>query len=263
MPSLRPGAIDDDRLDRSRRIAWIDLLAVQQTRCLVVGGGALGNEVLKDLLLSGFEDISIVDMDHVVESNLNRCVFFREEDARNRRMKAEVLAERGVDLFPGARLTAHSCTVEELPSLQGYGVIFGCLDNLKARVHVNSHSYRHVVPFIDGGTEGMSGRVQVVLPPHGPCLQCGMNKSHFKVLEKRFSCSGRETSFFEPKRAAEITTTSIIAAMQVREALKIVSGQGQRCIHHVAHYNGLSGKCEELELTIDPSCPMHEMSRQQ
>jgi len=43
-------------------------------------------------VLSGFKNVTIVDMDHVVGSNLNRCLFFRREDASNRRMKAEVIA---------------------------------------------------------------------------------------------------------------------------------------------------------------------------
>ncbi len=257
MTTLRPGGIDNDRLDRSRRIAWLDLDSVQDTRCLVVGGGALGNEVVKNLLLSGFKDIDVVDMDHVVMSNLNRCILFRECDVLNGRMKAEVIAERARDICPGSEVKAYTCRVEDFPSLSRYDVIFGCLDNIISRLHVNSHAYHGSIAYIDGGTEGMSGRVQVVLPPSTPCLQCGMNRSHFKIMEKRFSCTGKGTSFFEPRMAAEITTTSVIAAIQVREAIKIVSGRRDDCVRNVMHYHGLSGKMQELEMEIDSRCPMH------
>lgn len=56
---------------------------------------------------------------------------------------------------------------------------------------------------------------------------------------------------------AEITTTSVVAAIQVREAVKIMSGKEMDCIKHVLHYNGLTNASENLELSIDPQCPMH------
>jgi len=74
---IRPGAEDDDRLDRARRIGWVDLEKVASSRILVVGAGALGNEAVKDLVLFGFRRIDVLDMDTVVRSNLNRCVLFR------------------------------------------------------------------------------------------------------------------------------------------------------------------------------------------
>jgi molybdopterin/thiamine biosynthesis adenylyltransferase len=103
----------------------------------------------------------------------------------------------------------------------------------------------------------MAGRVQVVIPPSTPCLQCGMNRTHFKVMDRRYSCTGNEASFYEPKLPAEITTTSVVAAIQVREAVKIMSGREMDCIKHVLHYNGLTNASENLELSIDPRCPMH------
>jgi len=71
---------DRDRFDRMRRIDCLDIDNLHRSRCLVVGAGALGNEVVKCMLLAGFGDITIVDMDEVVISNLSRCVFFREGD---------------------------------------------------------------------------------------------------------------------------------------------------------------------------------------
>lgn len=258
--TLIPGEADMDRFDRSKRINWIDLDSVHGKNCLVVGAGALGNEVIKNLVLSGFRSIVLVDMDHIVTSNLNRCLFFREGESYRRELKAKVLAERARELDPGIRIEARASKIQELEDheWERFDLVLGCLDNIEARLHVNSHAYHMGIPYIDGGTHGMAGKVQVVLPPSTPCFQCGLNRSHYRVLEKRFSCTGENMTFFEPKLPAEITTTSLVAAVQVREAMKIASGMTDKCIKHVLHYNGLTGMWEEFELSIDSACPLHQ-----
>jgi hypothetical protein len=84
-----------------------------------------------------------------------------------------------------------------------------------------------------------------------------MNNSHQRILERRFSCTGAEVVVHENKIAAEITTSSIIAAMQVREALKVISGRPETCIRHVEYYDGLQVRSESYELELDPDCPNH------
>jgi molybdopterin/thiamine biosynthesis adenylyltransferase len=225
----------------------------------VIGAGALGNEVVKNLVLSGFEDIVIVDMDRVVLSNLNRCLFFREEDAERRSFKATVLADMAQRMNAACRVNGMAIKVQDLDEdvFRSSDVVLGCLDNIAARLHVNAHCCHLGRPLIDGGTLSTSGKVQVVIPPDSPCLQCSMNRTHYRALERRFSCTGSDTTFFEPKLAAEITTTSVIAAIQVREAIKVLSGREDRCLHHLLRYDGLDNQALELEVPLDPDCGLH------
>ena len=72
-----------------------------RTDYLVVGAGALGNEVLKNLALLGVGTVYVVDFDEIEESNLTRSVLFRAEDCG--RPKAEVAAAGYRGIFPGAR----------------------------------------------------------------------------------------------------------------------------------------------------------------
>lgn len=256
---LKLGAADDDRFDRSRRIKWLDMDAVSRSRVLMVGAGALGNEVGKNLVLSGFRRISIVDMDHVVGSNLNRCLFFSKEDATKKRAKAEVVAEGMRAINPDAAIDHFVGRIEDQPEglFTEHDMVLGCLDNILARLHSNSHSYAAGRVYVDGGMEGFVGKVTVVRPPDGACVQCGMNKSHAKVAGLRYSCTGKDVVFHEPRLAAEITTTSIVSAVMVREALKQVSGKADMMLSNVFYYDGQRNVSEEIEIPRDPACPVH------
>jgi len=256
---LRVGETEKDRFDRSRRIGWLDLGRISEARALVVGAGAIGNEVGKDLVLSGFRRATVVDMDHVVGSNLNRCIFFTRADAEGRALKAEAVAQGMSSLADGLEVSAVTSRIEDLSdsAFREHDVILGCLDNIAARINVNTRSYAMMKTLIDGAMDGFLGRVTVVRPPDGACLQCGMNRTHAKVASLRFSCTGEGVVFHEPRIAAEITTTSVVAAVMVREAIKVVSGRNDLLLSNAFYYDGQSNRSEEMEIPLDPRCPVH------
>jgi len=260
---LGVGATDEDMFDRSRRIGWLDLASISRAKVLMIGAGALGNEVAKDLVLSGFTEVTIVDMDHVVGSNLNRCLFFSREDARQGRKKAEVVAEGMRKLSANVKVCSIAGKIQDQPGrlFGDHNIVLGCLDNIEARIHANAHSYSAGRVYIDGGMEGFLGKVMVARPPKGACLQCGMNRTHAKVASLRFSCTGRDVVFHEPKLAAEITTTSIISAVMVRESLKAVSRHPEMLLNNAFYYDGRRNLSEEMEIPLDSECPVHLCGR--
>ena len=249
---IKAGYYDDDRFDRSKRIDVLDMDRIQNARTLVVGAGALGNEVVKCLILSGFRNIMMVDMDDVTTSNLNRCVFFRESDVRNG-MKVDIVAKRASELDPDVKIIPKAIRIQELKEWD-FDIVLGCLDNISARLHTNAHCVYHNIPYVDGATDGLRGKVQVVLDD--VCLQCTTNRTHAKIVDQRFSCTDSQ-HIFVPRMAAEITTTSVIAAIQVREALKIISGRSDMCIINVFYYDGMTGETQILCAEQDPECPNH------
>jgi molybdopterin/thiamine biosynthesis adenylyltransferase len=238
---LRADRLNEDKWDRTKRMGFLNIEKIQNAKVLMVGCGAIGNEVAKNLILEGFRNITIIDMDYIVRSNLNRCLFFTDLDADKKRLKAEVISEKMMAMDPDVKVEHHSKKIEDMPEdfIPSHDVVLGCLDNVGARLHINAHCYYNKVPYIDGATLGLVGKVQVVSPPETSCLECGMNKTHMKIMEKRFSCTGTDITFFEQKMAAEITTTAIVAAIQVREAAKLVSGQGDKIIKNMFYYDGM------------------------
>lgn len=256
--ALRIGYEKEDRLDRSRRIEWLDVDRILASSVLVIGAGALGNEVMKNLVLSGFKEIVVVDFDRVERSNLSRCVFFSEMDALRGVPKAEALAKAAMALVPGVLIEPIVGRVESLTA-EDFGkhdLVFGCLDNFNARLHANSHSRVAGVPYIDGGMKGTTGKIFVSLPD-GPCLECASNITHSKIAAMRYSCTGRDVSFFLPPVPAEITTTSIVSGLAVREGIRVLSRNAEKLQGQMIYYDGIKNAFELLEIDIDPQCPNH------
>src|ERR1051326_853381 len=75
---------------------------IRSARALVVGAGALGNEVCKNLAMMGVRAIAVLDRDTVEVANLSRSIFFREMD--HGRPKVEVIAERLRELNPDVEI---------------------------------------------------------------------------------------------------------------------------------------------------------------
>ncbi len=234
------------------RTEWIDMDRIHGFRVFVAGAGALGNEVVKDLVLAGFRDITVADPDVVEESNLSRCVLFRPRHVGTN--KAAAAAETVPELDPDCVLTPLARRIQEL-DLGGYDVFVGCLDSISARLHLNSHAMYLGTPYVDGATDAFRGRLQVVLPG-GPCMECSMNGTHIRELHRTFSCiPGGEA---EPEvLSSGITTAAVVAGMCVREVLKIACGIPGRCVGGVSYYDGMGGTLETFSLERNPRCPNH------
>ena len=256
---LKADRLNEDKLERSKRIGFLDIEAIGCARVLVVGLGAIGNETVKNLVLSGFHHFALVDMDYIVRSNLNRCVFFRDIDASVRSLKTDVVSRAAKELDDEIRVETYDQKIQELGDdfIPKFDMVFGCLDNIDARLHINAHCYYNKIPYIDAATNGFIGKVQVIIPPDTPCLECAMNKTHYAILEKRFSCTGVDVTYFEDKMPAEITTTAVVSAVQVKEGLKIISGHAEKCLKNTFYYHGINNMSDELELEVNPDCPHH------
>src|SRR5439155_8543156 len=118
-----------DRYARHRLIDWWDQDRVTAARVLVVGAGALGNEVIKNLALTGVGRITIVDLDRVDFSNLCRSILFRDGDVGS--WKAEAAARAASNLNPDVSASAIVGDIEFVlgaGEVKDYDVILGCLD---------------------------------------------------------------------------------------------------------------------------------------
>ncbi|UCE72812.1 MAG: ThiF family adenylyltransferase, partial [Methanomassiliicoccales archaeon] len=145
---------------------------------LIVGIGALGCEIAKNLALVGVGNLTLVDMDTIEISNLSRQMLFSEEDKG--KPKVEVAKKKLEGLNPDVNITAYAKKFQELPMsvLKNSHVIAGGLDSFKARFALNRLAYELGIPYVDGAATGFKGNVQVIIPEGGsieketPCLRC-------------------------------------------------------------------------------------------
>ena len=250
--------VREDRFSRFRLIPWWDQKKLQTARVLVIGAGALGNEILKNLALLGFERIVVVDLDRIEESNLSRAILFSSEDVGL--FKAEAAARSLKKLAPGVRVRAlvanvvHSCG---LGLLAWSDVIIAGLDNREARLWINRCAWKMNRPWIDGAIEGVNGVARAFVAGAAPCYECTLGETDWKLLEQRMSCNLllREANT-EGKVATTPTISSVIAGIEVQEAVKLLHGMPTLAGSGFV-FEGLNHTSYKVEYTANPDCMSH------
>src|SRR5438876_3252542 len=128
----------DGRFDRFKLIGWWDQQRLARARVLVIGAGALGNEIIKNLALLGVGNLLIADMDRVENSNLSRSVLYREHD--NGALKATTAALAAREIYPDVKAHAFNGNIVHdlgLGAFRWADVVLGGLDNCEARLAIN------------------------------------------------------------------------------------------------------------------------------
>ncbi len=249
---------DSDRYHTFGYISWWQQEVVRNATILVVGAGALGNEVLKNLALMGIGNILIADFDTIEDSNLSRSVLFRASD-RGRR-KVDAAAERVKELNPDVNVkTWHGNINFEmgLGAFRHVDAIVGCLDNREARLSINRFSWQINRPWVDGAIQELMGIVRVFWPGQGACYECTLTDLDYQIINLRYSCPllARE-NILQGKVPTTPTSASIVAAMQTQEALKLIHNMEVQPGKAVM-INGLTNDIYTTEYPVKDGCMSH------
>lgn len=188
-----------------------------QSRALIVGCGALGSAHAESLARAGVGKLRIADRDFVEASNLQRQTMFTEHDAAERMPKAiaaanhirEINAE--IEVEPEIVDVNHS-NIERLVS--DCDVVLDGADNFATRYLINDACVKHEVNWIYGAAVGSYGVTMTIRPHQTPCLRC--------VFEEAPPAASAPTC---DTAGVIMPIISVVAAVQVAEALKLLTGQ--------------------------------------
>lgn len=252
--------LEESRYARQELITWWDQQALTQSRVLVVGAGALGNEIVKNLALLGIGYIEIVDMDHIERSNLARAAMFR--DADEGRPKAEVLASAARLLNPDVTAVAQVRSVMTLGlgHVADFDLVVAGLDNREARLWIAQATRKLGMPWVDGAIEGLRGLARVFLE-EGPCYECTLGEVDRSIMAARRSCAllSRD-EMATGKVPTNSTSASVIAGVQVQEAVKLLVGRRDLLAlrNEAWVYTGDTLDAYTTGYSEDEWCPSHD-----
>ena len=178
--SAATGDFDVSRV-KGRYADLVSILGVKaveklhKSKLFLVGSGALGCELLKGLSLAGIATapaggkVTVTDMDRIEVSNLNRQFLFRSHHVGQQ--KSTTAAQAAVEMNPDFHCEALEVRVgpdtEETFNDQfweGLDCVVNALDNIQARLYVDSRCVWYGKPLLESGTLGTKANVQVVLP---------------------------------------------------------------------------------------------------
>ncbi|TPX35763.1 hypothetical protein SmJEL517_g02005 [Synchytrium microbalum] len=167
------------------------LTKISSARVLMVGAGGIGCELLKNLVLSGFGDIEIVDLDTIDLSNLNRQFLFQKHHIS--KSKAQVARESALKFNPSVTIKAHHANIMDaqfdIKWFKSFDIVMNALDNKAARSYVNMMCLASNRILIESGTAGYLGQVTVHKKGVTECWDC-----EAKPVQKTFPvCTIRST----------------------------------------------------------------------
>ncbi|KAI8388277.1 uncharacterized protein BYT42DRAFT_491430 [Radiomyces spectabilis] len=147
---------------------------VASSHILLVGAGGIGCELLKDLVLSGFQSIEVVDLDTIDISNLNRQFLFQKKHVK--KSKAHIARESALKFNPSVTIKSHQANIKEpqfnVEWFRRFTMVLNALDNLDARRHVNAMCLAADVPLIESGTTGYLAQAYAIKKDITECFDC-------------------------------------------------------------------------------------------
>jgi molybdopterin/thiamine biosynthesis adenylyltransferase len=206
-----------DRYLRHQSIKWLNQEDLFKKNVLIVGMGAIGNELLKNMVLLGIGNISIIDYDKIEIHNLTRSVLFREEDIG--KSKVEIAKNRAKELNPDTRIKIQTYNddfynIIDFKFLNQFDAVFSAVDNFEARIKLHRLCFLSKVDFYNAGID--SQFVNVEYYPYKnflstySCFECNLNEKIYQNIQKKYSCGWIERS---AKIMNKIPTTIITSSI--------------------------------------------------
>ncbi len=245
------------RYARQIRVAQIGIEGQRKlgaARVVVIGIGALGSAISTSLVRAGVGFLRLVDRDVVEMENLARQTLYDESDAAKGAPKAQAAAGKLREANRAVMIEAVVRDVARgnvLTTIEGCDLLLDGTDNIETRLLINDACLERRLPWIYGGVLGTSGCTMTFLPGDGPCFRC---------MVPTLPPPGSVTT----TAAAGVlgTVPQAVAALQVTEALKLLTGQRGALVRQFRFLEIWEGTLESQEVSKGPApCPACDLGR--
>jgi molybdopterin/thiamine biosynthesis adenylyltransferase len=212
---------------------------LKKAHIFIAGAGGLGSPVSLYLAVAGIGTITIVDMDTVDQTNLNRQILHFDRDIG--RKKAVSAEEKLTAINPDIRINAIATRIDETSAVRLVGNADGivdAMDNYPTRYLLNDMAIKKNIPLFHGAIRGFYGQATTIIPGKTPCLKCIFPKAPPKEV---FPVVG--------------VTAGVIGTVQATEVIKYFLGSGDLLTNRLFIWDGMAGRAEEIYAERIPSCP--------
>jgi adenylyltransferase/sulfurtransferase len=217
---------------------------LKNAKVLVIGAGGLGSPALLYLAAAGVGTIGIAEFDDVDESNLQRQIIHGQSDIG--RPKAESARESIAETNPYVQVVVHNERLDNdnvMQIFEQYDLIVDGTDNFATRYLVNDAAVLLRKPYVWGSIYRFDGQASVFWAEHGPCYRC---------LYPEPPPPGMVPSCAEGGVLGVLCAS--IGAIQVNEAIKLLTGIGEPIVGKLVVYDALEMEYRKLTVRKDPNC---------
>jgi len=212
---------------------------LKKAHIFIAGAGGLGSPVAYYLAVAGVGTITIVDMDVVDRTNLNRQILHTDRDiGKKKTVSAE---EKLTAVNPDIRINAIDTRIgdDNAARLVGNaGGIVDAMDNYPTRYLLNRVALEKNIPLFHGAIRGFYGQATTIIPKKTPCLSCLFPKAPPQEI---FPVVG--------------ATPGVIGTIQATEVIKYLTGSGDLLTGRILVWDGLAGRAEEIRAERISCCP--------
>lgn len=202
----------------------------------IVGLGALGS-VSAELLVRAGVGLILIDRDIVELSNLQRQGLFTEEDIG--KPKALCANEHLKKINSTIKIKAYAVDLSyENINLVKSDLILDCTDNLETRFLINEYCIKNNIPWIYAAAIANKGYVFNVMPGK-TCFRC--------IFKHAYGLETCDTA------GILNTTSTTVAALQVNEAIKILTKQEYE--KDLLHIDLKNNKITKIKVKKNSKCP--------
>jgi len=217
-------------------LGWEGQARLLRATVAIIGAGGLGGWIVEGLARMGVGHLLVIDGDVFEDNNLNRQALCWESSLGQ--SKAEAARQRVAQVNAGVRVTAlHAwATAENLPDfLREAEVVVDALDRLPTRLMLQRVCADLRLPMVHGAIGGYIGQVTTILPGD-PGLRALYGEQMTTEL-------GAEVEWGNPT-----ATPMMIAAWEIHEVVKLLTGKGDLLRNRLLFLDAESGSIESFQL---------------